>query len=258
LLGRQQWPIGGALLAASSLGRLEAARKLERRLDDLETCVRFNHVVLDDARAWALAARGELERARDLLDRAADEGIAERSRTCASIALHSLARLGAPERALERSRQVAEAGQGELIPARTAHVEALVTHDAAALADAAATFERLGLMLVAAEAEADAARAYRKSGRSREASAAAQRSRALVKQCEGALTPALALADEATPLTRREREVALLASQGLASKDIAEKLFLSVRTVENHLQRAYEKLGVSGREALAAILGSSE
>jgi DNA-binding CsgD family transcriptional regulator len=258
LLGRQQWPIGGALLAAASLGRLENARVLEERLDALHTCVRFNHVMLDDARAWAWSARGELERARDLLDRVADEGIAERSRASASIALHSLARLGGPERALERTRQIAAECQGDLIQARAAHVEALVSHDAGALAAVAGTFEQMGVLLVAAEAEADAARAYRKAGRSREASAAAQRSRALVKQCEGALTPALALADEATPLTRREREVALLASQGLPSKDIAEKLFLSVRTVENHLQRAYEKLGVSGREELAAILGAGD
>jgi DNA-binding CsgD family transcriptional regulator len=109
---------------------------------------------------------------------------------------------------------------------------------------------------MAGEAEADAARAFRRAGRSREASAAAQRSRQLVKQCEGALTPALALVEEASPLTKREREVALLASQGLPSKDIAEKLFLSVRTVENHLQRAYEKLGVSGRDELARVLAS--
>ncbi len=256
LAGRQQWPVGGAVLAAASLGRLEDTRQLEARLDALSTCVRLNHVMLDDARAWALAARGELEAARELLDRAADEGIAGGARGCAAIALHSLARLGAPERALERARLLGEQCQGELIPARAAHVEALVSHDATALAAAAATFAELGLNLVAGEAEADAARAYRRAGRSREASAAAQRSRTLVKQCEGSLTPALALVEEASPLTRREREVAMLASQGLPSKDIAEKLFLSVRTVENHLQRAYEKLGVSGRDELARVLAS--
>jgi len=40
----------------------------------------------------------------------------------------------------------------------------------------------------------------------------------------------------------------------MPSKAIAEKLFLSVRTVDNHLQRAYEKLGVSGRDALAGMV----
>ena len=120
---------------------------------------------------------------------------------------------------------------------------------------AATTFVDLGLVLDAAEAEADASRAFRKAGRSREAAAAGQRSQVLARDCEGASTPALVLADEVTPLTRREREVALLAAQGLASKDIAEKLYLSVRTVENHLQRAYEKLGINGRAELAGALG---
>ena len=48
-------------------------------------------------------------------------------------------------------------------------------------------------------------------------------------------------------LTPREREIALLAAQGLSSRGIADRLVLSVRTVDNHLQSAYRKLGVSGR-----------
>jgi DNA-binding CsgD family transcriptional regulator len=55
-------------------------------------------------------------------------------------------------------------------------------------------------------------------------------------------------------LTARERDVVTLAAQGLSSKAIAERLFLSARTVDNHLQRAYAKLGVSGRDDLASAL----
>ncbi len=40
----------------------------------------------------------------------------------------------------------------------------------------------------------------------------------------------------------------------MASKEIAERLFLSVRTVNNHLQRVYTKLGVSSRAELAETL----
>ena len=49
----------------------------------------------------------------------------------------------------------------------------------------------------------------------------------------------------------------MLAADGLSSKDIAERLYLSVRTVNNHLQSAYSKLGVSGRDDLARSLRKS-
>ncbi|MGW2563690.1 response regulator transcription factor [Streptomyces sp. NPDC001514] len=72
-------------------------------------------------------------------------------------------------------------------------------------------------------------------------------------RCEGARTPLLAAAPTA-PLTDREREVALLAATGTRSKDIAGALHLSVRTVDNHLQRVYTKLGVTRRSELAGVL----
>jgi DNA-binding CsgD family transcriptional regulator len=56
------------------------------------------------------------------------------------------------------------------------------------------------------------------------------------------------------PLTPRERDIATLAAQGEASKDIADQLFLSVRTVNNHLQSVYSKLGVGSRRQLAGAL----
>ncbi|MBI2704821.1 MAG: helix-turn-helix transcriptional regulator [Actinobacteria bacterium] len=111
----------------------------------------------------------------------------------------------------------------------------------------------MGSLLLAAEAAADAARAFRRASRSRDATAASARSRHLAARCEGARTPALLLTETAAPLTRREREVAVLASKGMSSKEIAERLYLSVRTVDNHLSRAYEKLGVTGRDGLASV-----
>jgi len=60
------------------------------------------------------------------------------------------------------------------------------------------------------------------------------------------------------PLTAREREIALLAARGAASNDIARQLFLSPRTVSNHLQSAYAKLGIRRRSELAAALGLVE
>lgn len=49
------------------------------------------------------------------------------------------------------------------------------------------------------------------------------------------------------PISPREREVLRLAANGLRNKDIAEKLSISVRTVEGHFYSIFAKLGVSSR-----------
>ena len=49
--------------------------------------------------------------------------------------------------------------------------------------------------------------------------------------------------------------MALLAAQGHTNRAVADRLYLSERTVENHLQHVYTKLGVSGRSELSAALG---
>jgi len=48
-------------------------------------------------------------------------------------------------------------------------------------------------------------------------------------------------------LTERERDVLALLAQGLTNKDIAQSMFLSVRTVEAHLRNVYGKLNVTSR-----------
>jgi pimeloyl-ACP methyl ester carboxylesterase/DNA-binding CsgD family transcriptional regulator len=58
----------------------------------------------------------------------------------------------------------------------------------------------------------------------------------------------------ATNLSDREREILLLAAEGLDNVAIAERLTLSVRTVERHFQNVYLKLGLSGRSARAAAV----
>lgn len=55
-------------------------------------------------------------------------------------------------------------------------------------------------------------------------------------------------------LTRREREIAGLAAGGLSSRAIAERLTLSVRTVDSHLSRVFTKLGIRSRQELGPWL----
>jgi DNA-binding CsgD family transcriptional regulator len=58
----------------------------------------------------------------------------------------------------------------------------------------------------------------------------------------------------ADSLTASERRIADLASQGRSNRDIAQDLFVTPKTVENHLGRVYTKLGIRGRRELSTVL----
>jgi DNA-binding CsgD family transcriptional regulator len=58
----------------------------------------------------------------------------------------------------------------------------------------------------------------------------------------------------ATPLTAQEQAVTHLVAQGRTNREAAAELFLSVKTVEHHLSRAYAKLGVRSRTELVGRL----
>ena len=60
--------------------------------------------------------------------------------------------------------------------------------------------------------------------------------------------------DDVASLSPREREVLHLAAEGLSNEEVAQRLTLSVRTVERHLSNAYLKLGISGKAARTAAV----
>jgi len=59
-------------------------------------------------------------------------------------------------------------------------------------------------------------------------------------------------------LTAQQRRIAELAAAGATNREIAERHYLSLRTVEHHLTGAYRVLGVEGREELATALATTE
>ena len=56
--------------------------------------------------------------------------------------------------------------------------------------------------------------------------------------------------DSRLGITRREKEIIALVSEGLVNSDIAERVGISVRTVETHLRNIRRKTGAADREAL--------
>ncbi|XUL93612.1 AAA family ATPase [Streptomyces galilaeus] len=71
----------------------------------------------------------------------------------------------------------------------------------------------------------------------------------------GAGDPLPSAADLLSP---QERQIALLAAEGLSNREIAERLYLSHRTVAAHLYRAFPKLGITSRGELAPLLATLE
>jgi DNA-binding CsgD family transcriptional regulator len=67
-------------------------------------------------------------------------------------------------------------------------------------------------------------------------------------------TPAVHSVAQPPPITDREREIVRLAAAGLSNRQIAERLSVSVRTVEGHIYRIFAKLGIERREQLTHLV----
>ena len=256
------WSFPARLLLAQAycaLGRADAGAKM---VAELRT--RFSpHVAvfgpqLKIAESWLAAAEGNVSAAIELALEAAGLAAESGQRAIEMLALHDAVRFG-EQSILDRLIDLPGGTGGRLAAVIAAHAMAVRDRDAAGIYAAAQQFEQIGAKLSAADAAAQAAVAFEGADdrrRSVEAAAAANR---LAAECGGIRTPALDLAAHPLPLTVREREIANLVAAGLSNRDIADRLTVSVRTVEGHLYRACIKLDISDREELAALIrtGSS-
>ena len=238
------WSFPARLLLAQSycaLGRVEPGAKM---VAELRT--RFGrHVALFGpqlriAESWLAAAEGNVSGAIVLALDAARLAKESGQRAIEMLALHDAVRYG-DRSSLARLVEVAHATGGRLATALAAHAAAVTDRNPDAIYAAAQQLEQIGALLLAADAAAQAAAAYQAAGDRRHAGEASGTAHRLAATCGGLRTPALQLAGSPLPLTVREREMANLVAAGLSNRDIADRLTVSVRTVEGHLYRACTK-----------------
>jgi DNA-binding NarL/FixJ family response regulator len=206
------------------------------------------------ARAWVTAAEGATSRAITLAHDAAALAVDRGQLAHEVLALHTAVCLG-DHAGAGRLAELASQVDGPRAPAAAAHAAALAAGDGDALLAASAALEELGDLLAATDAAAQAAAVYTRVGQRGSGHAAAERARRLGEACGGVRTPALGAAAQPLPLTEREREIVTLAAHGLSNRQIAERLVVSVRTIEGHLYRASAKLGTTNRAEYAGLIG---
>ncbi len=245
-----------ALLAEAEalLGHSAAAAAAQTEALSLRGNHRLSFFV-DELRAlaWVDAQGGRLTDAIAELWAAADMALERSQRSFEVIILNDLLRLGEVD-AAARARDASDVVEGSLGEAVGLHTRAVLSKSGMDLERAASSFTEIGFSLMASELWAAASAAYGREALHARSTKAAKRSYELAGLCEGAKIRPAAPPGEVEPLSRRQREVALLAAQGATNAEIASTLSVSVRTVESHLYAAFAKLGLTARDELRAAL----
>jgi DNA-binding CsgD family transcriptional regulator len=190
-----------------------------------------------------------------------------------SLAARAAAGMGDEERAIDMATQELE--MAEAIGSRRAIGLALTTigrirQDVDVLADAVDALDESVTLLEAARARVAFGATLRRSRRARDARQPLREGLDLSVRAGSTALVDLAGAElraaggrprrERTTglesLTPRERQIAELAASGLANPEIAERLFITRKTVEAHLRNIFRKLDVKDRADLSAVLGT--
>ena len=258
-LGRRHDPfsirglvIGFAAVIAAEMGDDQGFRRHAEELEAITSPDDFRtRTVAHRVTVWRHVLAGDLETAARAAADLGALGIEGDAVNWAVLTAYDAVRLGFPELVVDLLASTARDVDGALVAAMHRHAEAAMASDAAGIEAVAGAFEEMGCDLFAMEAFAEAARLHGRAGNRSAVARARGRFSALRDRLRDVATPALV---EPPPfLTPREMQIARLAVRR-TSREIAEQLSISVRTVDNHLASVYAKLGIRGRDELAEIL----
>jgi DNA-binding NarL/FixJ family response regulator len=251
------WRLPARLLLVRAYAALGNTDDAERVLADAKehsgAYVALHGPQLVIAKSWLAAAKAGERSGAELASAAADSAHRSGQYAVEAEALHTAARFG-DRTVADRLAALAERVQGHVVDLQARHAAAVAAADPQALDVVSAEFEGAGLILPAADSAAQAALLHDRAGDRRKSAESSARAMRLATQCGGAATPAIRSAARPLPVTSREREIASLVAAGLTNKEIAERLTVSIRTVEGHIYRACIKLDVADRDELAKII----
>jgi DNA-binding CsgD family transcriptional regulator len=234
---------GSSAEAAAALAALQKQRHPSWRFLDYEWAL---------AKAWVAASQGAVSAAATTMLSAAETARTNGQFAAEVLCLQAVTQFG-DGRAAGRLNELAAIVEGPRVGLAARFAAALRAGDGAELEAVSQEFERMGDRVAALDAAAHAAVAYRNVGLRGSAYGCTARVEILAQR-SGASTPAMARAAEELPLTSREREIVTLIAEGFSSRAVAQRLSLSVRTVEGHIYRAMGKTGTTTRDELAALL----
>ena len=229
--------------AAAVLAALDGIRRPFRTLDYERSL----------ARAWLAAGQGALTEAITTMLAAAETAAARGQFAAEVVCLQTAVQFGDYSGA-SRLSELESMVEGPRANLAARFATALSNSDGPELAAISEEFERLGDLVAAVDAAAHACTAFRHRDLRGSALGCSTRAEALAERCGGISTPALREVSEPLPLTAREREIVRLLGSGLTSREVSERLCLSLRTVEGHVYRAMTKTGSASRDELIRLL----
>jgi DNA-binding CsgD family transcriptional regulator len=208
------------------------------------------------ARAWTLAASRDMPGAIAAARDAVRVAMRTDQRAMALLAVHDAVRLG-DGAAVDIATRINNDIDCAMGPVVVSHARALSDRDGAGLMQASNELAQFGMLCAAADAAAQAASVLAASGDRKGELTAKGRAAELARTCGDPSTPALEKVLRPLPLTGREREVAVMVAAGLTNKAIAERISISVRTVEGHIYHACNKLDVADRTLLGLAVAAA-